>query len=72
MSTDGKSRRHVVIKWQGRYLSTINPLGEPVFTWAPVAAKRFEGEDAARAFIRTALKFPGDFEVVDDPIGSKW
>lgn len=69
MSTEPK---RVVVKWQGRYLATISPAGVPAFTWAPVAAKRFDNAEAAHTFCLKAEKFPGDTEVVPDPLGSKW
>lgn len=60
-----------VIRWAGRYLTNINRVGTPQFSYAPVHAERFETEEEARARTRDAEKFPGDYEVVDDPTGGK-
>lgn len=56
-----------VIRWAGMYLELVNKRGVPIFTWALVAAERFETEEAAHARILDAETFPGDYEIIDAP-----
>lgn len=41
---------------------------DPTFSWAPVQAKRFVDEQTARTYVAGAGKFPGDYEIIDDPV----